>query len=159
MAATGFLVASQIGGAIAQASAARAQGEFRRTQADINSRFAELQAEQAIKQGDKQAQEFDKRVRQTVGAQRAALAAQGIDIDDGIALEIQEEAAMQGAIDSQTIRNNAWRQAFGFEQQSVQHQIQGQVAESTAEFQAQSSLITGALGAAGTIIGGFEKKG
>ncbi len=159
MAATGLLVASQLASGMAQASAYEAQASFSESQADINARFAELEAEAALVQGDKDAAEYSKKVRSIVGSQRAALAAQGIDVDSGTALEIQLETAAQGAMDAQTIKNNAWRQSFGLTQESVASRVQGQFDRITGRFQAGAARTTAALQATAYGLEGADKAG
>lgn len=164
MAATAVMAMSQIGGAISQSYMQQAQGEYaaanatwQRTQAEINARFAEMEAEDVLRRGDKEANEHQKKVRQVVGSQRAALAAQGIQVDSDTALELQRETSEIGSLDAQTIKNNAWRQAFGFKQEAISSRFAGEIAaltgqqqQSFANFQARNTLITGGISAIGT---------
>jgi hypothetical protein len=159
MAAASLLVASQLVSGISQGAAYRAEGDFRKQQSEINSRFAEIEGEAALAKGDKEAAEFEKKVRQTTGTQRAILAAQGIDVDDGTALEIQLEAAEQGAKDAQTIKNNAWRQAFGFRQQSVNELIQGRFDSMTAKYRARSAVFGAGVGGLAQGAAGLSRSG
>jgi len=156
MAATSVIAAfSQLGLAEAQAEAQKSKGRFLESQANINARFAELQAADVERRGEKAAREHQKKVRQLVGSQRAALAAQGVTVDVGTAQDIQTEAAEIGALDVMTIKNNAYRQAFGFKQQAVQDRFQGELARQTSQFQAGQTLISGGLQAATTITQGI----
>lgn len=152
MAATaGFAIAamSSIGGAITQAQAAKTQGEFSRQQAERNARLAEQQAEQAEQQGEKEANIHRQKVRALVGSQRAAQAAQGIDVGSGSALELQEQTTAFGEQDATQIRLNAYRQAFGFREQGRQERAQGQFDYAASRNEARNTLLTGGLQAAG----------
>lgn len=164
MAATAVLAMSQLGGAYAQSEMMRGQGElaranaeFEATQQEINSRFAEVRATEIIEQGDQAAKEHQQKVRQSVGTQRAILAAQGIDIDVGTAADIQEDTAEIGALDATRIKNNAWREAFGYKQESIRGKFQAGLTRSAGRFQqsqynfgAQNTLLTGGIRAIGT---------
>lgn len=148
-----------VGGALVGAYAAKTQAEyaranaaFQQAQAEINARYAEMQAEEVVLRGDKEASEYQKKVSKVVGSQRAALAAQGIEVDSGTAVDLQQEAAETGALDVQTIKNNAWRQAFGYKQEAIQSRFQGRIAAITgtqqvsqARFAERQSLVTGGL--------------
>ncbi len=81
---------------------------------EINARIAEMQAEDAIKRGHEREGISRQKTKKIRGAQRAALAAQGIRVDVGSALDIQLETEDIGELDALTIRNNALREAFGF---------------------------------------------
>lgn len=157
-AASIVLAGSQLGGAFSQSQALKTQGEFDQFQAETNARFAEIQAEDIIRKGDVEAREHQKKVRLSVGAQRAALAAQGIQVDSGSAFDLQRELAETGVLDTLTIRNNAFRQAFGFEQQAISDRFQGRFDRSASDFKSRSTLITGGLSAVGTGLSGFDKK-
>ena len=159
MAATAVMGFSQIGGAIAQSSAARTQGEFQQLQAEINARFAEIEAADTIRRGDKESKEHQKKVRKAVGSQRAVLAAQGVQVDADTALDLQKETAEVGALDAQTIKHNAWRQAFGFKQEALASRFQGRFDRMTAENRSRNTLITGGLNAISSFTSGIGRKG
>ena len=147
---------SQIGGAISQSNAEKTQGEFALMQANINARFAEIEAEDILRRGDKEALEHQKKVKQVIGSQRAALAAQGIEVDSDTALDLQKETAEIGALDTQTIRQNAWRQSFGFKQEAVFSRFQGKFDKMTADNRARNTLLTGGLQSLGTFVQGGQ---
>jgi len=164
---------AQFFSAFAQSEAIRAEGmiasaqaEFDATQNEINARFAEVRATEIIEQGDEDAREYQKKVKQTVGSQRAALAAQGIEVETGTALELQLETAEQGALDVETIKNNAWRQSFGYEQEAVSQRFQAAMTRTAGRFQktqsqaaARQTLVAGGLQAAGSFTSGMSRAG
>ena len=142
------VTAAQIGGGaaggiagIAQAQAIRAQGEFQRRQFQFQQRQAELQARDAIQRGQKQELRLRQRGRKLIGAQRTALAAQGIEIGPGL---FQETAALT-ELDAITIRNNAAREALGLRLGEVELGSRARITEQVARFQARSTLLTGGL--------------
>lgn len=138
-----------------------AQSAFYRSQAEINARFAEMQAEFTLKQGTKAARQYQKQVSQVVGEQRAQMAAQGIDVNTGSAADIQQETAEIGALDAMTIKNNAWRQAFGFQQEALNLRFEGRIAAITgnfqsnqASFQRRANVVSGVQSLIGLGLGG-----
>lgn len=150
-----------------QSEALKMQGEYQKQIYEQNTRFAEAQSTDAIRRGDKDAVErlrrgnrdvstIKKNRAQTIGAQRASLAAQGLDIESGSAADIQAETAALGAedmisadeaakLDALTIKNNAWREAWGFKVQAFDYSTRGQLALSTSQNQARNTLVTGGL--------------
>ncbi len=148
-AASSILLGSAIlGGAYSQSQGMRAQGDFQRRQSELNSRFAGMQAEDASKRGEKDAGDYMKKVKGMAGSQRAALAAQGIDVTQGSAADIQAETLELGARDAQTIRNNAFREAWGYRVQAAGVRAQGEMAQIGAYGEARNTMLSGAVRAA-----------
>src|SRR3954465_13259936 len=97
---------SSIGTAYAQSTAYQIQGNFQASMAKLNAEFAKVSEEDALRRGDVSANLVKKQVKGVIGSQRAGLAAQGIDISSGSALDIQLDTAYQGQIDYLTVKNN-----------------------------------------------------
>jgi hypothetical protein len=112
---TGLSIAGQIQKANAEAGMANYQAQVARN----NRMVAEWNAERASQQGrvDEQQQRF--KTGQLIGSQRAALAAQGGDINSGSPLDIVTDTARAGEFDAQTIRNAAAHKAYGFRVQAA----------------------------------------
>lgn len=140
---------ASVGNAYAQSQALKAQGNFQKQAFETNSHLAELQAEDAIKRGDKEAGQIKAKARQMIGTQRAALAAQGIDVNSGSARDIQEDTAAMSELDALTIKNNAFREAWGYKVQALDFRARGQFAELSARTQSRSTLLTGGMQAIG----------
>lgn len=135
-------------GAYSQSQSELAEGAYRKSVAEQNERLALMQADDAIRRGDRAAIEHKKQVNQVIGSQRANLAAQGIEIDSGSAAAIQEETAAIGAQDVMQIKNNAWREAWGFKVQAQNAGSEGRWASLNAGNRARTTLLTGGLQAA-----------
>lgn len=107
---TGLSIAQQSQQAAAQAGMANYQAQVARN----NQMVAEWNAQRALQQGqvDEQNQRF--KSAGLLGAQRAALASQGGDVNSGSPLDIQADTARAGEYDAQTIRNNAALKAYGY---------------------------------------------
>lgn len=142
-----------------QASALGDQGEQQKFLFDINSRLSTMQSDDALRRGDEAAGEVIRKASQVRGSQRAAYAAQGIDVDSGSAALLQDESDTAGRVDAVTIRNNAWREAWGYKVEAAQASASGQFAKRAADTAATATLITGGLKAAGSFADSFAKWG
>lgn len=132
-------------GALNAASAQRAQGKWAQESYDFEARMAELQATDAERRGLLAAQKARSEGRQVQGAQRAALAAQGVDVASGSALDVQTDTAYQAELDAQTIQSNAWREAYGLRTQANEGRFAGAMAAIEGESKAGASMLTGGL--------------
>lgn len=133
------------------AKGAERQGNYEKQIYDQNAKYAEQQAADAIQVGQEAEYRHRAGVRGLVGSQRAASAAQGIDIDSGSALDIQLESVGIGELDALTIRNNAAREAWGYKVEAADLRNRGALAQyagrnAAASYRNQSwsTLLTGA---------------
>lgn len=159
---TGLLAASLATSALgtmsssyAQAKAAKTEGRYQQQQFETNARLADIQAKDAIKRGDKESANHMKKVRAMIGSQRAKMAAQGIDANSGSALDIQMDTAIYGSMDAQTIKNNAWREAWGYRVQANDYSGQGAMANLAAKNKARNTILTGGMTVASDITSGI----
>ncbi|WP_186425096.1 virion core protein, T7 gp14 family [Cupriavidus metallidurans] len=134
-----------------QKSALGAQADI----ADINARTAESTAESALYQG--QQQEISQRLKtaQLKSSQRTAMAANGIDLGSGSAVNVLTSTDTMGEIDANTIAANAVRSAFGYRTQATNFQNDALMKRTTASgispiTSAASTLLTGAGQVAGS---------
>lgn len=151
----GLKVGGGIGSSIAQSRAIKAESQYASAQYDMNARIASFQAKEAIRFGEKAAQQELKSTKQTIGKQRAMLAASGVEVSSGSALDIQASTAEQGALNALTIRNNAWREAWGYKMDAVSSRGQSRFAEISGKYKSRSTLITGGLNAVSDIASGY----
>jgi hypothetical protein len=154
--ATSLLAASSasqgvasFGNAYVQSKALQAQAEFERQEAEMNARVADLQAEDATRRGAAEANRARKEGRQVISAQRAASAAQGIDINTGSAGDIQEETLALSEQDVETIKSNAWREAWGFKAQALDLRSGARLQYHAKQSAARNTLLTGGINALG----------
>lgn len=122
----------------AQASAVARQGRRARRLGDYNAKLAEAAADDAMARGREAKGEVLSRTRRLIGAQRASLAAQGLDVSSGTALDIQSEAQVMGELDALTAVNNATREAFGHRVAAWEATEQGRYAELAGENEASA---------------------
>jgi hypothetical protein len=116
-------------------------------QASFEQKLAGLNAADAVTRGDVAANRLESQTRVLVGTQRATLAAQGVDVASGSAVDLQSQTAGFGALDAQTIRNNAAREALGY---TTNAQMGMTAARATASQIRQDSVNTLLTGAAKT---------
>lgn len=141
-----------------QSKAQQSQTDFQTQQLEANARVADIQADDAVKRGETAAKEQRRRVRLSIGEQRANLAAQGLDLDTGSALDIQKDTAGFGAEDEVTIRNNAFREAWGYKVQANDLRTQASFTKIAGKNQARQTLITGGLNAIQDLSYGYYLK-
>ena len=173
---TGAMMALSAGSALSQfagqrsaAAAAQQQGDYAASIYSQNAELADAQAADAIARGKESELRSRQGTQQVIGAQRAGLAASGVDISTGSAVDVQAEAARVGELDALTIRNNARREAYGFQVQAAQDRAQAVMAHAAGANTAQSlrnqsygTLLTGAANTYGIYkqygMGGSNKQ-
>lgn len=107
--------AVQSSNAAGQTAAAQKVSEQQQAQVDVNNAtIAGWDASDALAQGAQKAQNSQLTTAQTVSTQRAAMAANGVDITQGSAANITASTQYQGAVDVNTINANAARSAWGY---------------------------------------------
>lgn len=131
--------------AISQAKDARQEASWSAAQMRTNAGYARLQAEDAKTRGASSAMAAVVKARMNVGSQRAALAAQGIDISSGSALDVQVNTADLAEIDIMTIKNNAAREAWGYNVQASDSMTQAAMTEKAGSNKSRNTLLTGGL--------------
>lgn len=137
-----------------QAKAAKAQGNFQATQLEGNAQLSDIEAQDAIKRGDQEVSRLRIKTRLDVGEARAALAAQGQDLTGETEQAIQQDIVGFAAEDAQAIKNNAWREAFGYRAQAVEQRSQAGFTRLTAGNTAKQALLTGGMNALGAVAQG-----
>jgi len=129
-------------GGLLEAESYRAQGAYQQMVANFNSDLSLMQAEDAVQRGESTASRIKTQANQLQGTQRAAYAAQGVEVDSGSAAEIQADTKRMATLDAITARNNAAREAWGFKVQAFNYRTQGEMAKRGADSKAVSTIIT-----------------
>lgn len=144
-------------GAIQSGNAAKNQAEYQAAVDRDNQQRAEWQAKDALDRGAEAERQQRLKVQSALGSQRAAMAANGVDLSSGSPLDILGDTAMYGEMDALTIRSNAEREAYGYRVQSQNFatnaqlsQMRGSSAQTAGAIGAGSTLLTGAGQAAST---------
>ena len=159
--AYGAQAISNLGTTFAQSQILEAQGDYSNRMAEINAKAAEFEAQDALKRGDEAANAQRRRTRQLLGEQRVALAGQGISTTSGTALALQEETQAVGETEALTIKNNAWREAWGLKSEAEASRAKGRFARTSSRFQSRNNLLTGVIESAtsGIKAGYYGSKG
>lgn len=144
-----------------QVQALKDQANYRAMVLATNRKIAQFQAAEAIEAGDKEANRIRKIRDKVLGAQKVSLAAQGLDITSGTALDLQNETEMFSELDIQTAKNNAWKEAWGIKVKAEQMGIEGRIADMATQSQIKSTYATGGLQALGFGLqaANYAKKG
>ena len=144
-------------GAMAQAqgqrhAAAAKANEYRyQAQVDDNNRKVALwKAQDAKDRGAKEEASLRIKVAQLKGRQKSALAASGVEIGDGSALDILGDTAALGELDALTIRSNAEREAY--EQKVNASNLAANA--SMKRMGADNAIIAGNIGARTSLLSG-----
>lgn len=134
-----------------QASASqKAQAKFQGQMAENNAVMAEYSRQDALQRGGEAAVKAQQEARRLRGAQVVRLASNGLDLNSGSAAAILDDTDYFGQQDAQQIRNNAARQAWGY-------QVEGQnLTSSAAMFSATADAekpgLSAGLSAGGSLL-------
>lgn len=140
---------AMLAAAAASAYSQRQNSKYQSRLADYNADVQEKSADAAINAGNEQAAQARARARQLQGTQAATLAANGVDLGGGTAVDIFADTAQQGELDALTNVNNAQRQAYGLQAQAAGNRSQASALTTFGNQQAGLTLLNGALGAYG----------
>ena len=120
----GVSLAASIGGAGLSAASAWQAQDTAKAVASNNAKTADINAQSALAAGERDAQAVQRRASGIEGAQRARMAANGLDITSGTAASLIDQTDFFAAQDVATARNNAKKQAFNFQAQGAGYQAQ-----------------------------------
>ncbi|HRD87248.1 MAG TPA: hypothetical protein PK752_03165 [Accumulibacter sp.] len=126
--------------------------------AETNARIAELGAQTALQQGESQVAKLTLQAGNLKASQRTTMAANGIDIGQGSAAELQASTDIMKEIDANTLTANAIRHAFGYQTQATNARTQGVNARNAAlAQQAAASGISPGMAGATSLLGSATK--
>jgi hypothetical protein len=134
-----------------EAQAASLRGRFENDVAERNAQLAERQGRDAIGLGDLEARRLGGQTDQAISTERAATAGQNVDVSGGSAAAVRASQQLVGNVDELTIRNNAARQAWGYDVEAANQRMNGRLALLAGENEAAgerlasvSTLLSGA---------------
>lgn len=144
-AALPFLTVAAVGmqalGSIAQGNAAAKSANYNAAIASNNAQIATNNATLAAQQGAANAGIEQQKTRATVGAIKAAQAANGVDVNKGSAVDVRSSAAELGELNAITIRSNAARSAYGYQTQAASDQAQAQLDRQQGKYAKQAGYV------------------
>lgn len=151
---TAVSTGAKIGAGFAQqqqdAQGASLRGRFANAVAERNAQLAERQGQDALARGELAANRVGGQTDQAVSSGRAAAAAGGSDVNVGSAAAVTASERLVGAVDALTIRNNAAREAWGYNVEAANQRMQGRLALLSGENQAARQR----LASYGTLLSG-----
>ena len=121
-------VAGGVMGGINSYQQGKAQQAQYNYQAQVNQQNAKIAQENAAmerQQGIEEARLQRIKASQVIGSQKTAMAANGVDITQGTALDVIEDTAAMGELDALQTRYNYERKAQAYEVQAGNYQNQG----------------------------------
>jgi len=140
-----------------QADALKRQGQFQAQQDEFNAKLLDFQKQDLAAKTDLDIKERGTAAKQMIGAQKVSLAAQGIDVEGQIGQDLANQELQFAADDINTIKNNAWRQAFGIEIEQTNLRQGAKAKRISSVGAANATLATGGLRGASTILEGAGK--
>lgn len=150
-AAIGVSALGSIAGGYATSSADKANASI----AANNASIAKQNATFAGEEGEQHAGIQGQRTRQEAGSQKAGMGASGVNVNTGSNADVQAGTAMNSQLDMMNIRNNAARQAYGFDTQAVNYENQASVDRSSAHNAVSAGYIGAVTGAAKQAVGAY----
>lgn len=148
-------IGGSVSGAVGSYYSAKSQAsslKFQSDMAGVNARIAELGAQSELMKGERQVGALTMKAGQVKSSQRAAMAANGIDLGEGSAAEIQASTDIMKEIDVNTLQANAVRSAWGIRTQVSNYQNEALMARAGADsISPFASAATSMLGSAGGV--------
>lgn len=129
------------------------QANYAAAVADQNRKQAEKQAQDADENTQIEAQRRYRMLAQTKGTQEASMAANGIDLSFGSALDVQRDTAMIGAEDIGQIYKSGIEKVKGFDTEAWNYGAEA----SAQRAKGKGALISGIMTGLGTALGGASQ--
>jgi hypothetical protein len=142
------LVGAQLIGGAMQARSQYQSDQYNAALMQQNARIQENAAADAEKRGQRDADLERRRTRSLISSQRAAMAANGIDLDNGSALALQEGTAGLGEEDAMYREENGKREAYNFRVQSFNDRAQAKNLKKGSKNRAIGTLLGAGANAA-----------
>jgi hypothetical protein len=120
------------------------QGQTQEKIADYNVDLAKVKTADALSAGAIAEDRQRARARQIEGAQIASMGSSGAVVGEGSFGSILDQTVVYGELDSQTVRANALKQAWGLNTQAQADNLQGAMASLQGKYSAASTLLSSA---------------
>jgi hypothetical protein len=134
--------------AVSGAKGEQGQAKYNAAVARNNALSAEYQAQDAISRGNKAAEDHSRKVAALSGTQRASMAARGLDLSEGTPVDILTDTELFGTYDTNTIKDNAAKEAWGA--RSAASNYRGQA----GQYDTQANNISPMMAAGGSLMSG-----
>lgn len=125
-----------------QAYSQHQTGKFNNAMAEQNAKIQTQAAEDAAGRGAIEANAAKQNASLMAGSQRAAMAAGGVDVGSGSALDLLSDTARGGELDALIARNNAARESYGLQVSAADSLARGRMARQQGNMGAVSTILT-----------------
>lgn len=142
-------VAFGAGSGLLQGLQGQAQAKQQAAELTMNAAFLNNAAADARARGRIESDQARVDTQQVIGAQRAAQAANGGEVNSGSNALLQQDAAQFGELDALIISNNAAREAYGYDVQADANRRNARQLKKNARSNLISSVLGGAVGGLG----------
>lgn len=129
------------------------QSRYQSKVAKANQAAENARAADAIDRGAEEQERLGRRYRGLAGQQRAAMAANGLDVDFGSAGDLQADTASLYGEDAAALGRNSLNEVKGIEISAANYGSQARAASMAAT----GALVSSAFDASSTILGGVGK--
>lgn len=150
--AVSMLTGNAFGGALGAYQAGAAQAEAAKFNAKVaqnNEAISHANAAIAGQAGAEQGWMVGQKTRGTLGAIKANQGASNVDVNSGSAADVRASTEELGQLDAMTVRSNAAREAYGYQQQA-----EGFKEQSVLDtYEAKNDVSAGELNAVNTFMG------
>lgn len=133
------------GASASHANDQRREAEYEASMLYTNAALARKQAEEAVTRGMADTMVVRQKALSLIGSQRASMAAQGIRLDVGSAVDVVSDTVKLAEVDAATVRNNAAREAWGFNTQATNYENQANLTRLSGRNRSRTTMITGGL--------------
>jgi hypothetical protein len=146
--ASGAAALLQIAGSLTEGQAKEYAAYYSAALLERNAQLARLAGADAIVRGAVDESLQRRATTATIGKQRTAYAASGVQVDSGSAQDVIASTRGEGEFQAQTIKNNAARAAWGYEEEAQGMEGQARLARAGGKAAMDAAWITGATRAA-----------
>ena len=143
------------GATVQEGRLAEAQGKAERKFAEFNARMQEREAKSKMDAASIEEQRISKKARAIAGSQKAKMAAAGLDVSTGTALDVFAETARESYVDRSLTLRKGMIQKVNLEAQAAATRAQGKLAEKMGKAQKKVAYMK----AAGQLAMGFSSLG
>jgi hypothetical protein len=141
-------------GAKSQQTSLRGQADI----ADINAKMSESAAQATLLGGQREVQRSQIATAQLKGRQRASLAANGVDLGEGSALQTLTTTDVLGEVDANTLEANSVRAAWGHRVQGTNFSNQALMSRTAASsINPASAAFSSLLGNTGSVASNWSQ--
>lgn len=110
------------------------QADYQRSMADQNAKMADAAADTSRTAGDQAVLTQRQKVANLVGRQEATLASNGVEVNNGSALDLTSDTKTQGNIDALNLQHNYDLQTQNFQTQAGNYRRQASLALSNKQY-------------------------